>query len=251
MPNAFDPNDAKPDYTTLAFPAPPPDRPYIYVNMVMSTDGKVVIEGTEQGLGSPIDQRLMRELRVSADIVLNGAATLRASGTSSRLGDPELVAIRTAQGKSEAPIAAVMSGTANLPLDALFFTGADFQAVVYVGPEAPQDRVDAIRATGRDAIQLPPEDSIAWMLRHMRTELGASYVLLEGGPTINGQLLDAGFIDEYFLTLGPRIVGGDGTLTPFHTNRPSARDAVTQLSLISAIPNPETNELYLRYRVQH
>ena len=60
------PDDAKPDYTALDFPDPPADRPYIYVNMVMSTDGKVVIEGTEQGLGSPIDQRLMRELRVSA-----------------------------------------------------------------------------------------------------------------------------------------------------------------------------------------
>jgi len=245
------PDDAKPDYTTLAFPDPPPDRPYVYVNMVMSTDGKVIIEGTEQGLGSPIDQRLMHELRISADVVLNGATTLRASGTSSRLGDPELVAIRTARGKSEAPIAAVMSGSANLPLDALFFTGTDFQAVVYVGTEAPQDRIDAIRATGRDAIQLPAEDSIAWMLRHMRTELGASYVLLEGGPTINGQLLDAGFVDEYFLTLSPRIVGGNGTLTPFHTRHAPTRDAVTQLNLISAIPNPATNEIYLRYRIQH
>jgi 2,5-diamino-6-(ribosylamino)-4(3H)-pyrimidinone 5'-phosphate reductase len=244
------PDDAKPDYTALDFPDPPADRPYIYVNMVMSTDGKVVIEGTEQGLGSPIDQRLMRELRVSADVVLNGASTLRASGTSSRLGDPELVAIRTARGKSEAPIAAVMSRAANLPLDALFFTGTDFQAVVYVGAEAPQDRIDAIRATGRDAVQLPAKDPIPAMLRHMRTELDASYVLLEGGPTINGQLLDAGFVDEYFLTLGPRIVGGNGTLTPFRADRAPTRDAVTQLNLISTVPNPATSEIYLRYRVQ-
>ena len=244
------PDNNKPDYTTLAFPDPPPDRPYVYANMVMSTDGKVTIEGTEQGLGTPVDQRLMRELRVTADVVLNGATTLRASGTSSRLGDPELIALRTARGKSEAPIAAVMSGSANVPLDALFFTGTDFQAVVYVGANAPQDRIDAIRGTGRDAIQLPTEDSIAWMLRHMRTELGASYVLLEGGPTINGQLLDAGFVDEYFLTLGPRIVGGNGTLTPFRADRAPTRDAVTQLNLISAISNPTTSEIYLRYRVQ-
>ena len=244
------PDNNKPDYTALALPDPPPDRPYVYVNMVMSTDGKVTIEGTEQGLSTSVDHRLMRELRVTADVVLNGATTLRASGTSSRLGDPELVTLRTARGKSEAPIAAVMSGSANVPLDALFFTGTDFQAVVYVGVEAPQDRIDAIRATGSDAIQLPAEDSIAWMLRHMRTELGASYVLLEGGPTINGQLLDAGFIDEYFLTLGPRIVGGNGTLTPFRTDRSPTRDAVTQLNLVSAIPNPATNEIYLRYRVQ-
>jgi hypothetical protein len=38
------PDNSKPDYTWLTFPDPPPDRPYVYVNMVMSTDGKVVIE---------------------------------------------------------------------------------------------------------------------------------------------------------------------------------------------------------------
>lgn len=244
------PDNAKPDYTWLTFPDPPADRPYVYVNMVMSTDGKVTIEGTEKGLGTPIDQRLMRELRVSADVVLNGAATLRASGTSSRLGDPELVAVRTARGKTDAPIAAVVSGSGDVPLDALFFTGTDFQAVVYVGADAPRDRIDAIRATGRDAIQLPADDPVPWMLHHMRTELDARYVLLEGGPTLNGQLLDAGLVDEYFLTLGPRIVGGSSTLTPFRSDRDTALNAVTQLNLISAVPNPATNEVYLRYRIQ-
>jgi 2,5-diamino-6-(ribosylamino)-4(3H)-pyrimidinone 5'-phosphate reductase len=244
------PDDAKPDYTTLDFPDPPADRPYVYVNMVMSTDGKVTIEGTERGLGTPIDQRLMRELRVSADVVLNGASTLRASGTSSRLGDPELVAIRTARGLPEAPIAAVMSGSANLPLDALFFTGTDFRAIVYVGADAPQDRIEAIRATSRDAVQLPAENPVPWMLHHMRTALDARYVLLEGGPTLNGQLLEHGLVDEYFLTLGPRIVSGNATLTPFRSDRDTTLDAVTQLNLISATPNPATSELYLRYRVQ-
>ena len=45
----------KPDYVWLDFADPPADRPLVYVNMVMSSDGKVVIEGNEQGLGGPID----------------------------------------------------------------------------------------------------------------------------------------------------------------------------------------------------
>ena len=95
MSDAWSPG--KPDYTALDLPAPPPDRPYVIANTVMSADGKSVIEGTEQGLGSAVDQRLMRELRVNADVVLNGAGTLRASGTSSRLGDEALEAIRLEQ----------------------------------------------------------------------------------------------------------------------------------------------------------
>ena len=88
----------KPDYTTLELPPPPADRPYVLMNMVSSVDGKVVIEGTEQGLGSKVDQRLMRELRVNADMVINGASTLRASGSSPRLGDEALEALRSAEG---------------------------------------------------------------------------------------------------------------------------------------------------------
>ena len=66
----------KPDYTALDLPPPPADRPYTLVNMVMSADGKVVIEGNEQGLGSATDRRLMRELRSNADVVVNGANTM-------------------------------------------------------------------------------------------------------------------------------------------------------------------------------
>lgn len=72
----------KPDYTRLEFGAAPLDRPYVILNMVSSIDGKAVVEGSEKGLGSKTDQRLMRELRTNADTILNGAGTLRASGTS-------------------------------------------------------------------------------------------------------------------------------------------------------------------------
>ena len=61
-------------------------------------------------------------------------------------------------------------------------------------------------------------------------------------------LLDAGFVDEYFITIGPRLVGGDETLTPVRSHRPSTAEQVTQLDLVSAVPNPATGEIDLRYR---
>jgi riboflavin biosynthesis pyrimidine reductase len=36
---------------------------------------------------------------------------------------------------------------------------------------------------------------------------GAGIVLAEGGPTLNGQLHDAGLIDELCLTFSPLLVG--------------------------------------------
>ena len=240
----------KPDYTALDLPEPPTDRPYILMNMVMSADGKVVIEGTEAGIGSKTDQRLMRELRVNADAVLNGANTLRASGTSSRLGDEGLEELRIANGKPRFPIAVGLSRSGKLPLDKIFFTARDFDAVVYLSEEAPADRKAALGATGRPVHIVPAGAEITAMLKHMRQELDVKVLLVEGGPTVNAQMYELGVVDEYFLTLGPVIVGGRDTLTAVEGESPFSRDDVKHLELLAAVPNPETNEVYVHYRVR-
>lgn len=238
-----------PDYTSLDLPPPPPDRPYVLVNMVMSADGKVVVDGTEQGIGSKDDQRLMRELRVNADVVLNGAGTLRASGSSSRLGDAALEDLRLMRGKRRLPIAATISASGDLPLDRLFFTASDFEAVVYLAHSTPPERCEDIEATGRHVVLLPADDGLAAMLRHMRHDLGASVLLCEGGPSLNAQMFRLGVVDEYFVTIGPVIVGGKQTLTPVE-GEPYTRETLPHLDLVWAVPNPETGEVYCRYRVR-
>ncbi len=241
----------KPDYTALEFPPPPAERPYVLVNMVASADGKTVIEGSERGLGSPTDQRLLRELRVHADVVLNGSGTLRASGTSARLGDLVLEEIRVRRAKTRLPVAAVLTASADLPLEAAFFTARDFEAVVYASARAPAERVAAIAATGRPVVTVPAGEEVPAMLRHMRDELGARLLLLEGGPTLNGDFFRQNLVDEFFLTLGAVVVGGDRG--PSSVEMPGVAptlETVQRLELLSAVPNPATSEVYLRYRVR-
>lgn len=240
----------KPDYTALDLPPAPSERPYIILNMVMSLDGKVVVEGTEQGIGSKVDQRLMRELRVNADVVLNGASTLRASGTSSRTGDPILDQLRVSRGKPPSPIAAVVSASGDLPLERIFFTARAFDAVIYLADSAPPERRAAIEATGRPVVTLPAENLLPEMLRHMRESLGANVLLVEGGPTVNGELFRLDVVDEFFFTLGPVVVGGRGVKTPVESAQPFTRETLPHFDLVWAVPNPDTNEVYCRYRRQ-
>ena len=238
----------QPDYTSLRFPIPSGlRRPYVITNMVMSADGKVVVGETERGLGSATDQRLMRELRVHADVVLNGAGTLRASGASSRLGSRRLTDLRRERGKSPAPIAAVLSRSAGLPLDRPFFTARDFDAVVYLSDAAPDDRRRAVAATGRRVVVVPDAAAVPAMVRHMHDDLGAALLLAEGGPTILGRLFEHDLVDEYFLTMSGVIVGG-GAPTPVEGSRVSTPESIKRFGLVSAIPNPDDGEVYLRFR---
>jgi riboflavin biosynthesis pyrimidine reductase len=44
----------------------------------------------------------------------------------------------------------------------------------------------------------------------LRVERGIRSMLCEGGPTLHGRLREGGLADELFLTIAPKIAGGEG-----------------------------------------
>ena len=237
------------NYTALSFPDPPSDRPFVAINMVMSADGRTVVDGTERGLGSKLDQRLMRELRVHFDVVMNGGATFRASGTSARLNDPGLEQWRLDRGMSASPISAVLTRSGDLPPERRFFTDDGFEAVIYLSSAAPDAFRRDLESRGRPVIVVPEQREAIAALDHMKRELGASRVLVEGGATLNGELISQELVNEYFLTLAPRIVGGDSAHPAVQWPGEPTAAGIRQLTLVHARP-AETGELFLRYRVE-
>ncbi len=236
------------DYTALSFPEPPPHRPFVAINMVMSADGRTVLDGTERGLGSPLDQRLMRELRVHFDVVLNGAATFRASGTSARLNNPRLQQWRADRGMTPSPIAAVLTRSGDLPPHRRFFTDPSFEAVIYLSSAAPPAVRENLEARGRPLLIVPQGDEAPAALAHMRSQLGARRVLVEGGAALNGDLIRQHLVDEFFLTLAPTIIGGDPAHPAVQWPGQPAKSTLRHLQLAHAEP-ASTGELFLRYRL--
>lgn len=236
------------DYTTLSFPEPPADRPFVAINMVMSADGRTVVDGTERGLGSKLDQRLMRELRVHFDAVMNGGATFRASGTSARLNDPELERWRVERGMTPSPIAAVLTRSGDLPAERRFFTDPSFDAVIYLSSSATGEVRRELASRGRAVVVVSEGEEAVAALNHMKHKLGASRVLVEGGATLNGELIALGLVDEYFLTLAPRITGGDTAHPAVQWPGEPTASQVKELRLIHNV-RAGTGEVFLRYRL--
>lgn len=237
------------DYTHLSFPDPPSDRPFVAINMVMSADGRTVVDGTERGLGSKLDQRLMRELRVHFDVVMNGGATFRASGTSARLNNPELERWRLDRGMTPSPIAAVLTRSGDLPPERRFFSDDGFEAVTYLSSAAPDSVRRKLESRGRPVISVPEGKEAVAALDHMKRELGASRVLVEGGATLNGELISRGLVDEYFLTLAPRITGGESAHPAVQWPGDPTASGIRQLEVVQATRSVG-GEMFLRYRFQ-
>jgi riboflavin biosynthesis pyrimidine reductase len=72
---------------------------------------------------------------------------------------------------------------------------------------------------------------------------GARRILCEGGPTLNRALLEAHLVDEIFLTIAPKIIGGDDPLTIVN----GASLATIHLELRSLVERH--GELFLKYGV--
>ena len=90
------PTPSRPEdlYQGVAWPNTPVDRPYVYINMAATVDGKVVIgekDGSSKGVGGPTDQILFRRLQHQCDCALTGSTTIRAGNEIGRASCRERV----------------------------------------------------------------------------------------------------------------------------------------------------------------
>jgi riboflavin biosynthesis pyrimidine reductase len=183
-----------------------PDGPWLRANMVSSADGAAMLEGLTSGLSSQADRRLFALLRTLADVIVVGAATVRAEKYKPvRQHDlwPDLRPGRT----PTPPIAVV---TARLDLEpsnpVIDMAPPSARTIVITTAQSPADRRAALQeradviVAGQDTVDL--KAALAAL-----ADRGHRRMLTEGGPRLLGQIVTAGLLDELCLTIGPLLAG--------------------------------------------
>lgn len=170
------------------------------VNMVTSLDGSGVdATGHSAGLGSDADQRVFHLLRRLCDAVVVGAGTARAEEYG--LAAYSVLVVVSRRGALPETVAAALRDSDRS--DAVLLAtceGADL------------DRLSRARATlGDSNVLVCPGSRVdpVW-LRATLAERGLLRVLSEGGPSLLGDALASGVVDELCLTISPMIAGGSG-----------------------------------------
>ena len=193
-------------YPALARPKPA-GRPWLMINMIASADGAVAVDGTSGALGNPADEAVFSAVRACADWIVAAAGTVRVE----RYGLPRPgAASRRAAGRAERPRLAVVSSSLDLDLDLPLFAEqrpGDDPPVILTGSAAAPEAVERLQPVS-EVVRLPsPRPRPAEILAELDRR-GAEVVLSEGGPSFNGQLADAGLIDELCLSVAPLVAGG-------------------------------------------
>lgn len=210
-------------YGKLGFPVAPSCRPWIYWNFVQSLDGVVSLGGAEAS-GADIaqseeDRWLMDLLRAHADAVLLGMGTLREEqrlgrprprGPVFRILDPELQGLRAKlQRKRERAV--FVSARADFQLaDFAAFDGDTVDVTIVTTAEGAR-RLEAQRHPAVEILaakeDAPGRVDMQSAVAALHARYGLRYLLGEGGPALYSSMLQAGLVDEKFLTVAPLEVG--------------------------------------------
>jgi riboflavin-specific deaminase-like protein len=216
----------------------PPDRPYLGINMVSSLDGKATLDWRTKGLSTDVDRRLFHHLRTQADAVMVGAGTVRIERYGRMTKSEELREKRVAEGRAPEALAVVVSGRLDLPADLPLLNEPDQAVLIATAAEHSLDDAHGPIEYARVGDDLP-------RLMADLHERGVRSVLCEGGPTLNSFLFAAHLVDELFLTMNPKLVGGAAALTIV-----AGRELVEPVELDLVSVAEADGELFTRWRVR-
>jgi riboflavin biosynthesis pyrimidine reductase len=220
----------------------PNGRPAVRLNMIASVDGAAYLDDRSGALGGPADKALFATLRSLADVVLVGAATVRAERYGPARLDDAARDRRIAWGIAPVPPIAVVSRRCRLDWEAPFFRDAVERPLVLTAASA--DEADRRRAAQVADVVVAGDTGVDLAAAvAVLGERGHSNVLAEGGPAIAAQLAGSEVLDEVCLTVSPLLTaGGARRIFDGEALAPPAR-------LVLAGALEADGYLFLRYRL--
>ena len=215
---------------------PHEERPLVAMNFAATVDGRATIGGVSGPIGSAADTTMLARLRTRFDAVMIGAGTMRAERYGRLVTKQETREHRERLGLPHDPLMVIVSGRLDLPWDAPLFTEGG-RVLIFTAAETELPETESsVRVVRHEGFV----DVVA-ALHHLRAERGIRALLCEGGPGLHGELEAAGLVDELFLTIAPKLVGG-GAPRIVEGELP----AVAELDLAWLLE--QDGELFARYR---
>ncbi len=182
------------------------NRPYTIIVSEVTIDGKLTLK---RGVSSKeimkfMDEeatRYLHQLRAKVDGIMVGAETIRT--------DNPFLTVRYAEGKN--PTRIVPTSKADIPLDANILE-KHAPTIIVTSEKAPEEKVKALEEKV-EVIRCGEEKVDLIKMMDLLYEKGIRNLMVEGGSTLNWNLLKLGLVDEIRLIHMPFIVGGEDTPT--------------------------------------
>jgi riboflavin-specific deaminase-like protein len=222
-------------------------RPYLILNMVSTLDGRASIGGRSGPIGNRADRELFHALRANVDAVMAGAGTVRVERYGRIIPNGATRERRLKRGLEREPLACIVSARLSLP-DDLPLLNEPAARVAIITPSAASltgtsAQIEYVRAGSDGRLDL------RLAMRELSERFAVRTLLCEGGPHLNAELLQAGLVDELFLSLAPKLTGGeDVTGEALRIVAGVTFEQPLELELLGVLESE--SDLFLRYAVR-
>jgi 2,5-diamino-6-(ribosylamino)-4(3H)-pyrimidinone 5'-phosphate reductase len=186
------------------------DRPYVILNAAVTADGKTdTIARHGAAISSALDVARVDRLRADSDAIMVGGHTLLGDDPRLIVKTAALRAERLARGRAANPIkVGVVTKADTLKLDGRFMTFGPAQRIIFTTTQTDPMQIDRLREQGVEVVVLGDQRvDVAAALQHLK-QAGVQRLLVEGGGTLNAELLRQNVVDEIQLYIAPLIFGG-------------------------------------------
>ena len=224
------------------------NRPFVFINVAMTVDGKIdTFERRGAAISSKRDKERVDRLRAGSDAVMVGGNTLLNENPRLTVKSAELRAERVARGLSPNPVKVGIVSNADIQPDSAFLTAGPSRLVIFTTQKTSKNKIDFLRE--RDVeVYIHNSDRVDLKKSlHTLSEIGIQRLMVEGGATLNFELLRLGLVDEVTAYVAPVIFGG-GSAPTMAAGSGLVRSQALPLELVDA-QVWEDGGILLKYKI--
>lgn len=224
------------------------NRPYTFINVAMTVDGKIdTFERIGAAISSKKDKQRVDELRAGADGILVGGKTLLEEQPKLTVKSEPLREGRIKRGLSPNPIKIGVATVADIPLNSKFITEGPARVVIFTTSQTSIPQLEKLRSSGIEVfVDDAPRVDLSKMMLTLK-KIGVDHLMVEGGGTINFELMRLGLVDELTVYMAPMIFGGANSPT-LADGSGMMREAALELKLMD-IEKWDDGGVFLRYKL--
>jgi 2,5-diamino-6-(ribosylamino)-4(3H)-pyrimidinone 5'-phosphate reductase len=190
------------------------NRPFVFINVAMTADGKIdTVHRKGAAISSRQDKERVDKLRAGADAVMVGGRTLLDEDPKLTVRSEALRVERVRQGRPPNPVKVGVVSRAELNPHSKFLHEGGGHCVIFTTHRTSKDQLTLLRSQNAEVFVHAGERVNLREMMHTLHELRIERLMVEGGATLNFELIKLGLVDEISAYVAPMIFGGEAAPT--------------------------------------
>ncbi|MEJ2285624.1 MAG: RibD family protein [Desulfobacterales bacterium] len=177
-------------------------RPFITVSYAQSVDGSIASRRKEPiALSGPKSLVLTHQIRACCDCILIGIGTV--------LADNPQLSVRKIKGQNPQPV--ILDTRLRTPLDSKLVQRKDLNPWIINGQNHSNERTQALRSAGATPLRCStgPDGKIDLnALMDLLSKMKINSIMIEGGAQVITSFVNSQLVDQFIITITPKLVGG-------------------------------------------